>query len=74
MAERGRQVEIVGPLYSDGVGHARVYSPTMGEPPDPLGLLDPTGHEAPFVDTGSGDDTNDWTDIHFPDGGQKRLR
>jgi hypothetical protein len=68
MAEK-RSVTIVSPLYSPGVEYATVRSPQAGTPPDPLGILDPTGAQVPFLTAGGGDDVNDWTE-EFPDGGR----
>ncbi len=67
MAEK---VTMVSPLFEPGVHHTTVRSWEMGTPPDPLGILDPTGTEAHQITAGGGDDTNDWH-AEFPDGGGK---
>lgn len=58
----------VGPLYSPGVHHAEVHSPTAGSPPDPLGLLDANRPSLSWTTQGGGDNVNDWKALPPSDG------
>lgn len=61
MAEKkGSGFNPLSPLWSTGVGHARMHSPKPTEFPDPLGYMPGKAPLAPWVDKGSGDDVNDW--------------
>lgn len=66
----GPGVPIASPLFSDGVHHAEVSSPTWGVAiPDPLGYLAASPPEMNWMNTGGGDDVNDWKETSFSDDG-----
>ena len=57
-----------GPLYSPGVHHATVNSPTAAAFPDPMGYLNSQPPELRWIEAGGGDEINDWADYGPDDG------